>query len=82
MEALGQASRRLLVGAWVFGFGRHSNLIEDFPVKEKTKIQHHTMFTASATCRASVTAASVFLLCFVSFVLLCLERGGNPSLAC
>lgn len=65
------------MGAWVFGFGRHSNPLEVFPVKEKTKIQHHTMFTASSTCRASFPAAAVFPALLVSFLLLCLERGGT-----
>lgn len=55
------------MGAWVFVFGRHSNPLEVFPVKEKTKIQHRTMFTASSTCRASVTAAAVFPVLLLRF---------------
>lgn len=78
LEALGQASRRFLVGAWVFGFGFHSNPLEVFTVKEKTKIKHQTMFTASSTCRASVTEAVVFPVLLSFFHSLVPGEGRRP----
>lgn len=55
------------MGSWVLGSGFHSNPLVVFTVREKTRIQHPTMFTASNTCSASLTEAAGFpvLLCFL-----------------
>ena len=68
------------MGAWVFGFGFHSSPLVVFTIKEKAKIKHCLQQAILEEHR--LKKLQYLLLCLLSFFLLCLERGDNPSLIC